>query len=68
MIKIRCKISYQDKITKQIRNIGEEYAETKERAKEIINKGYAVFIEEIIEEAIGKVEKETARKRTNAKK
>ena len=60
--------NYQDRKTKQIRNVGEEYVETKERANEIINKGYAVFVEEIIEEAIVKAEKETAKKKTNAKK
>lgn len=68
MIKIRCKKNYQDKITKQIRNVGEEYTETNERANEIINKGYADFVEEIIEETVVKVEKETARRKTNAKK
>ena len=68
VIKIKCKTNYQDKITSQLREAGKEYVETNERAKEIINKGYAVFVEEIIEEATIKVEKETAKKRTNAKK
>ncbi len=68
MIKIKCKKNYQDKITKQLREEGKEYIESSERANEIINKGYAVFVGEIIEEAIIKPEKETAKKRTNAKK
>ena len=69
MIKIRCKKNYQDKITKQIRNVGEEYTETNERANEIINKGYADFVEEIIEETEEYTEtNERARRKTNAKK
>lgn len=68
MIKIKCQKNYQDRITKQIREAGKEYTETNERAEEIIKKGYAVFVEEIIEEATVKAEKETAMKKTNAKK
>ena len=68
MIKIRCKLNYNDKKTGQLRRVGEEYVEENKRAKEIINKGYAVFVEELIEEAIFDVEKETAHKRLNAKK
>lgn len=68
MIKIRCKLNYNDKITGQLREKGKEYIEENKRAKEIIKKGYAVFVEEIIEEAIPDIEKETAHKRTYAKK
>lgn len=68
MIKIRCKLNYIDKITGQLREKDKEYIEEKKRAKEIISKGYAVFVEEIIEESTVDVMKETARRKINAKK
>ena len=63
MIKLKCKLNYKDKKTGMIRQRGEEFVEDNKRAKEIISKGYAVLIEEIIEEGIPDIEKETAQKR-----
>ena len=63
MMRLRCKLNYKDKKTGMIRQHGEEFVEDNKRAKEIISKGYAVLIEEIIEEGIPDIEKETAQKR-----
>ena len=72
MIKIKCIQNYRDLKTNTLREAGKEYIETDERAKQIINKGFAVMIEEIeeevIENAIIEQTKETAKKKTNAKK
>lgn len=68
MVRIKCILNYNDLRTNTLRKVGNEYVETKERAQEIINKGYAVFVEEIIEDATIKEEKEIAKKKTNAKK
>ena len=44
-------MNYRDAITRELREYGNEYIESNERAKEIISKGYAVLVEEIMEDA-----------------
>ena len=75
MKKIRTKVKFKDMRHNNIlRNIGDEFVEENERAKDLIDRGFATLVEDIIEkkvnveQAVKEVKKEKAIKEKAVKK
>ena len=76
MLKIKCTVEFRDKEASTYRSVGDEFVVEDRRAKEIIDKGYAVFVEEVCkaveeneqkEEAVLKEEAVETRKKNGKK-